>query len=121
MAEPDGRLIFPAARAAGNYPFSKRKSINAHWPGNSTKNTAGKSSRPAGNPRALAFNFPVRWTGAQCGLVAGVFRPPPARPGGRTAGPGVAWVPGIPGGGRPAGQAAAPSEPEVNGHYQLPK
>ena len=32
-------------------------------------------------------------------------------------------LPGSPGsrGGRPAGQAAASSEPEVNGHYQLPK
>jgi hypothetical protein len=50
----------------------------------------------------LIFLFPGR--DAQCGRVAEVFSPPPARPGGRTAGPGVACAPGVPG-----REAAGPS------------
>ena len=102
-ARAPGECRGPARRMISRRPGRRELPVqleeihNAHWPGNSATNTAGKSSRPAGNHRALAFNFPFPGRGAQCGGGRRGVPPPPARPGGRTAGPGVAHTPRVPG------------------------
>ena len=72
-ARAPGECRAPARRMISRRPGRRELPVqlkeihNAHWPGNSAKNTPSKSSRPAGNHRALAFNFPVPWPGCPVG------------------------------------------------------
>src|SRR5438477_6220321 len=58
--------------------------------------------------------------GRRCGRAAEVYRPPPAPPVDEPQARRVARAPQSRAGRRP-GRAAAPSEPELNGYFQLAK
>jgi len=101
--EPARRMI-PRRPGRRELPVRLKEIHNAHWPGIAPRIRLASprvlleiSSRPAGNHRALGFNFLFPGRGAQWGRGRRGVPPPPARPGGRTAGPGVARTPGVAG------------------------
>jgi hypothetical protein len=114
--EPARRMI-PRRPGRRELPVRLKEIHNAHWPGIAPRIRLASprvlleiSSRPAGNHRALGFNFPIPWPGCPVG---------PRSPGRSATASSSRWTNRRPGGcpypwGRGPGDRRARPPPTVN-------